>query len=288
MASAMPHISAAGGSAGARAHSSSAAAAGRSDSASSFVRTPMFTKPLDDDEHAAMNKMRKGVLQVFVHKVKNTWKLPWSKARPSASRGSGFIVDLDKKLIVTNAHVAAFASTIEVRIDGDDDKYEARVLAVAHQVDIAILEEERRIFFVAISRAMRRLYVTFAEEENVPDGQGGLEQTQHLRSDFIGHALGLTQLPVAPSGAAPPAAAADTAAAAALPPPPVQTQPRARFVFQSDVRGNADEGPQQQLQAAAKAAAGSAARPAAARSRRAARVRAEKARRRRIAARAEG
>lgn len=145
MASAMPHISAGGG--GAAAARALSSGAGRSDSA--FARTPMFSKPLDDDEHAAMNRMRKGVLQVFVHKIKNQWRQPWSKARPSSSRGSAFIVDLAKKIIVTNAHVAAFASTIEVRIDGDDDKHEARVLAVAHQVDIAILSVENPAFWAS-------------------------------------------------------------------------------------------------------------------------------------------
>jgi hypothetical protein len=113
---------------------------------------------------------------------------------------------------------------------------------------------------------MRRLYVTFAEEELMPDGHGDLEQTQHLRSDFIGHMLGLAPPPPplpslagAPLQAAAAGAAPQAAAVGAVPPSPSRLQPqpllRARFVFQSSVRGDADEGPQQQLQMAAKAAA---------------------------------
>ena len=61
---------------------------------------------------------------------------------PSAIYGSGFIVSVKRRLVVTNAHVVSFASTFQVRKDGDFNKYEAKILAASHQVDLAVVTVE--------------------------------------------------------------------------------------------------------------------------------------------------
>ena len=40
---------------------------------------------------------------------------------------------------MTNAHCVDFALTILARREGQNDKYEARILAICHQVDLAII-----------------------------------------------------------------------------------------------------------------------------------------------------
>ncbi len=81
--------------------------------------------------------------------------MPWSRALPVKSTGSGWIYDVDKRIIVTNAHVVEFASTLQVaaaaiharrcftgpqvRKEGDAEKYEAQVLVIAYQVLIVPL-----------------------------------------------------------------------------------------------------------------------------------------------------
>lgn len=75
-----------------------------------------------------------GVVQCFNNAVRNDWGRPWTMQAPSSLSGSGFIISLERRLIVTNAHVVSFARTFQVRKDGDFDKYESHILAVSHQV----------------------------------------------------------------------------------------------------------------------------------------------------------
>ena len=89
---------------------------------------------LDDDKHRLMVECCQGVVQVFNNVVKNDWNRPWSVMSPASLSGSGFVISIARRLIVTNAHCVAFSSTFQVRKDGDFDKYEAKILAISHQV----------------------------------------------------------------------------------------------------------------------------------------------------------
>jgi len=102
-------------------------------------RTSTFSRPLLDDEYATMSSQLKGIVQCFTNSVWNDWQRPWSRATPEASTGSGFVISTCRRLIITNAHVVAFASTLQVRKDGDFDKHVAQILAVSHQTDLAIV-----------------------------------------------------------------------------------------------------------------------------------------------------
>ncbi len=52
------------------------------------------------------------------------------------------MVDLANRLIVTNAHVVDFARLIQVRREGHNDKYRARILAISHRDDLAGAENK--------------------------------------------------------------------------------------------------------------------------------------------------
>jgi S1-C subfamily serine protease len=97
---------------------------------------------VDDEEHQQLTDSLKGVVQVFVHGVEPSFNQPWTKSVPTGGTGSGFVIDVMLRLIITNAHVAEFARTILLRKNGDHAKYEAQLLAISHQVDIAILTVE--------------------------------------------------------------------------------------------------------------------------------------------------
>ena len=56
---------------------------------------------------------------------------------PVKSTSSGFIVK--GKLIITNAHSVAYSTLVQVRKQGESQKYTARVLAAAHDCDLAVL-----------------------------------------------------------------------------------------------------------------------------------------------------
>jgi S1-C subfamily serine protease len=110
---------------------------------------------LDDEDRGSLEPFLPSVVQVFCSSAANDWSMPWSRALPVKSTGSGWIYDVDKRIIVTNAHVVEFASTLQVaaaaiharrcftgpqvRKEGDAEKYEAQVLVIAYQVLIAPL-----------------------------------------------------------------------------------------------------------------------------------------------------
>ncbi len=52
---------------------------------------------------------------------------------------STLVISLEERLLLTNRHCVAHASCIEVRKRGDDQKYEAEVLARGTDCDLAII-----------------------------------------------------------------------------------------------------------------------------------------------------
>lgn len=95
--------------------------------------------PREDEEEGTLGELTTAVVQVFLSATGNDWNRPWTLGSVERSTGSGFVVDSSNRLIITNAHCAAFASTIQVRRQGDHDKFPAYLLAIANDVDIAIL-----------------------------------------------------------------------------------------------------------------------------------------------------
>jgi S1-C subfamily serine protease len=103
---------------------------------------------LDDAETVDMANCLKGVVQVFLQAVRPSFTQPWTKSMPEGATGTGFVVDLSLRLLVTNAHCVEFGRTILVRKSNDHFQYEARLLAISHQVDIAILTVEDDQFWL--------------------------------------------------------------------------------------------------------------------------------------------
>src|SRR5688500_797391 len=62
---------------------------------------------------------------------------PWTKASANESTGTGFVID--NKRILTNAHVIEFASQIYLQPDNSPDKFEAKVVVSAPEIDLAVL-----------------------------------------------------------------------------------------------------------------------------------------------------
>lgn len=69
---------------------------------------------------------------------------PWNSSVIS-STGSGFIIE--GKHILTNAHVVADNTFIEIQRDGQSRRYEAEVEAVSHESDLALLTVKDESFF---------------------------------------------------------------------------------------------------------------------------------------------
>ncbi|MBI3852617.1 MAG: trypsin-like peptidase domain-containing protein [Verrucomicrobia bacterium] len=73
------------------------------------------------------------------------WDAPWRFDAVRRSSGTGFVIQ--GKRIMTNAHVVSWARQILVRRFQDPRPYVAKVLFVAHDCDLALLEVEDEHFF---------------------------------------------------------------------------------------------------------------------------------------------
>lgn len=78
------------------------------------------------------------------HKVYN-YETPWQPPSQRKSSGSGCIIDGNR--ILTNAHVVADQSFISVKRADDTKIYPARVLFVAHDCDLALIEVNDKKFY---------------------------------------------------------------------------------------------------------------------------------------------
>jgi S1-C subfamily serine protease len=77
------------------------------------------------------------MVKLAVTKVSDRYKEPWKKGSQKKSHGSGFIIK--HQLIITNAHVVADATIVHACRSGDYNKYEARVIAISPEMDLALL-----------------------------------------------------------------------------------------------------------------------------------------------------
>lgn len=86
----------------------------------------------DEDE-----RIKDAVVKIIVVSHVVDKKEPWNSSIQRSS-GSGFIIKGNR--ILTNAHVIANATFIEVKKQAETKRYEAKTVAVSHDADLAILE----------------------------------------------------------------------------------------------------------------------------------------------------
>ena len=70
---------------------------------------------------------------------------PWTKQAPTEIFGSGVVIE--GKRILSNAHLALYASQIQVQASESGDKFSAKVEALAPGIDLAVLKLDDETFF---------------------------------------------------------------------------------------------------------------------------------------------
>ena len=112
--------------------------------------------------------------------------MPWTNKAQEEATGSGFSIRHDGELcIVTNAHVVADATYVEVRKAGDARKYVATRRKVAHECDLATLTVEDARFWEGVSPLSLGAMPSLQDEVAVvgyPEGGEGVSITQGVVS----------------------------------------------------------------------------------------------------------
>lgn len=92
--------------------------------------------PAPADGNDLREKIKNAVVKV--HIVQHTYETlsPWNS---DSQKGSGSGLLIEGNLILTNAHVAADATFLEVQRHGETKRYEAEVVYISHESDLALL-----------------------------------------------------------------------------------------------------------------------------------------------------
>lgn len=137
--------------------------------------------------------IKDSIVKVYSTAREYSYKTPWSPPTTERYSGSGFIIE--GNLILTNAHVVADASFIEIQSASSNEKYEAFVKFIGHDCDLAVLEVEDASFFEGKSPLPISNHIASQKEEvqvyGFPMGGTGLSITKGIVSriemDFYAH-----------------------------------------------------------------------------------------------------
>jgi S1-C subfamily serine protease len=106
---------------------------------------PAAAKAAAEGAESISHEVENTVVKVFSTIRRPDVSKPWTKQAPLEATGSGVIID--GKRILTNAHVVAYASQVQVQGNQSGDKISATVEAFAPGIDLAVLKLEDESFF---------------------------------------------------------------------------------------------------------------------------------------------
>ena len=88
---------------------------------------------------------QESIVKVFTTSMSYNYNAPWQTNALEECSGSGCIIS--GKRILTNAHVVSNATFIEIQRHGDPARFTAKVIAISHEADLALLQVEEDAFF---------------------------------------------------------------------------------------------------------------------------------------------
>ncbi len=97
------------------------------------------------------------VVQIYTSHRKYDYESPWDSPNIIKSGGSGFVIA--PNLVMTNAHLVADTTFLEVRLNGYSERYSAKAIIIGHDCDLALVFVEDPEF------SKRALSLEFEEEE---------------------------------------------------------------------------------------------------------------------------
>jgi len=132
----------------------------------------------------ATSTVNDSVVKIYSTAREFNYQIPWCPPITEQYYGSGFVIE--GNLILTNAHVVADASFIEVQSATSNERYEAFVKVIGHDCDLAILEVEDPDFFIGKEPLTISNEIARQEDEvqvyGFPMGGNGLSVTRGIIS----------------------------------------------------------------------------------------------------------
>ncbi len=119
-----------------------------------FFTASLFAQLSDYD-------IKHAVVKIYTSSKDASYRKPWLS---TTERSSGSGAYIGKNLILTNAHVVSNSTYLEVQKYGSARRYVAKVVAVSHQLDLALITVENSSFFQDI-KALEIGDLPFSEEK---------------------------------------------------------------------------------------------------------------------------
>ena len=96
----------------------------------------------------AQRDLKKAIVKIYTVYSEYNYDMPWQLSKQGRGVGSGCIIRGNR--ILTNAHIVADQTFIQVKRAGEAKKYNATVEIVAHECDLALLSVDDPSFFTGV------------------------------------------------------------------------------------------------------------------------------------------
>ncbi len=113
-----------------------------------YVLSILFCTVMVTENTVAGENLKKSIVKIYTVKTRPIHYNPWDMDSPKMITGSGCVIKGNR--ILTNAHVVSDQTFIQASRYGEAKKYKAKVLAVSHEADLALLTVEDKEFFKGI------------------------------------------------------------------------------------------------------------------------------------------
>ena len=120
--------------------------------------TPEIDVPPPESVQADISEIDlDAIVRVEVDTKKPNYRVPWNVGGMSSGNGTGFLIG--KNRFLTNAHVISNNRLIYIKKVSDPRPYKARVVNIAHDCDLALLELESEEEFSETFKEVSPLYI---------------------------------------------------------------------------------------------------------------------------------
>lgn len=96
-------------------------------------------------QNSEIRAIQDSVIKIYTTQAAPDYFTPWRLLTPRQSSGSGSVIIGNR--ILTNAHVVANASYVQAQKHNDPQRYQARVVFVSHEADLALITVDEPGFF---------------------------------------------------------------------------------------------------------------------------------------------